>query len=267
MIMKRHFLFLAIAIALVFGTTSCKTNTDSNKAIPTGHNSQNSLDWAGTYTGMIPCADCPGIIIKLTLNSDMTYSMTRTYQDREAVVSTAGTFEWNDAGSIISLDVDEKEGFRYFQVQENRLLMLDTNGKVITGKFAESYILSQKPAAVFVPNQGIIGNWRLVELMGEPVSFPEGAKEAFISFREDGSVNGSFGCNSFFGTYTLEDGDRIQFSQMGSTMMMCIDMTIEDKFKEVLGMVDNYNLSVDQLVLNRARMAPLARFEAIGMEE
>ena len=266
MIMKRNFLFLAIAVALIFGMTSCKTNTDSNKAISTAGNAQTSLDWAGIYSGILPCADCPGIIVTFTLNSDLTYTMERIYQDRETIVSTTGTFKWDATGNKISLqNVEENEGFKYFLIQENQLLMLDIEGNVITEPFADNYILEKKPATVFA-NQGLIGSWRLVELRGEPINFPEGAREAFISFREDGSVNGSFGCNSFFGTYELEQGDRIQFSQMGSTQMMCIDMTIEDQFKEILEMADNYNLSEDKLVLNRARMAPLARFQAIGIE-
>ena len=39
-------------------------------------------------------------------------------------------------------------------------------------------------------------------------------------FEEDGSLNGSAGCNNFFGSYEL-DGDAIQIGQVGSTMMAC----------------------------------------------
>jgi len=46
--------------------------------------------------------------------------------------------------------------------------------------------------------------------------------------------------------------------------MACPDMTIEQGFLKAINSADNYNLVDGQkLVLNRARMAPLARFEAV----
>ena len=41
------------------------------RAVPDpAHNSRNSLDWAGIYEGVLPCADCPGIQTRLTLSRD-----------------------------------------------------------------------------------------------------------------------------------------------------------------------------------------------------
>jgi hypothetical protein len=40
-------------------------------------------------------------------------------------------------------------------------------------------------------------------------------------------------------------------------------MDVEEAFHEVLRAVDNYSLDGKRLTLNRARMAPLARFEAV----
>jgi heat shock protein HslJ len=108
--------------------------------------------------------------------------------------------------------------------------------------------------------------WKLVELMGEPVTYPEGAaNEAYISFKPDGKVNGSLGCNTFAGSYTEQLGTRIKFSQLVNTQKMCLDMTIETKLVQVLQTADSYNLTGNQLILNRARMAPLARFEVVYM--
>ena len=43
------------------------------------HNSQNSLDWQGTYKGITPCADCDGIETELVLNKDLTYVIKTKY--------------------------------------------------------------------------------------------------------------------------------------------------------------------------------------------
>jgi len=42
-------------------------------------------------------------------------------------------------------------------------------------------------------------------------------------------------------------------------------MEIESQFLKVLTMADNYNI-VDLVVLNKARMAPLARFKTVYMK-
>ncbi|WP_374030704.1 META domain-containing protein [Bdellovibrio bacteriovorus] len=41
-------------------------------------------------------------------------------------------------------------------------------------------------------------------------------------------------------------------------------MPTEDNFAEVLQGVDNYTVDGDNLSLNKARMAPLARFKAVS---
>jgi heat shock protein HslJ len=110
--------------------------------------------------------------------------------------------------------------------------------------------------------------WKLVEINGKPVVWDEPAtREAFIILKdEDNRVNGNGGCNTLSGSYEIDRTvNRIKFSQMASTMMACLNMEIENELKRVLEMVDNFSLSSDGkfLSLNRARMAPLARFEVV----
>jgi heat shock protein HslJ len=113
--------------------------------------------------------------------------------------------------------------------------------------------------------------WKLVELNGNPVVYGETAsREAFIILKnEENRVTGNGTCNTLSGTYEIDTATmRIKFSQMVSTMMMCLNMEIEDQLKKALEMTDNYSLSEDGnfLSLNRARMAPLARFEAVYLK-
>jgi len=77
-------------------------------------------------------------------------------------------------------------------------------------------------------------------------------------------VSGFGGCNSFGGSYTLDEATlRIRFERMASTLRACVaGMDTEQALHDVLQTTDNYSLAGDQLSLNRARMAPLARFEA-----
>ena len=108
--------------------------------------------------------------------------------------------------------------------------------------------------------------WKLVELNGSPVVFDDSLnRNAFLILKaEDNRVNANGGCNTLSGTYELDRATmRIRFSQMISTMIACLDMEVEEGLKRAFEMADNYAVSPDGkfLSLNRARMAPLARFE------
>src|SRR5690606_28675152 len=144
----------------------------------------------------------------------------------------------------------------YF-VAENRLIRLALDGSRITGDLAENYVLAKLPDGVTEKY------WKLVELNGRPV--PALEREPYLILgTADGRASGFGGCNGFTGSYELDEAAlRIRFGQIASTMMACISgMDVETAFHEALRAADNYALSGDRLSLNRARMAPLARFEA-----
>jgi len=106
--------------------------------------------------------------------------------------------------------------------------------------------------------------WKLVELAGKPVADKVNGKEPFILLEtKENRYSASAGCNGIGGTFVMEGNGRIKFSPGLSTMMACGDMEIENEFKRVLLTADNYSFSGDNLSLNKARMAPLARFKAV----
>jgi len=108
-------------------------------------------------------------------------------------------------------------------------------------------------------------HWTLIELMGKPVTLSDNnKKEIYIVLSKDGSsVNGFSGCNSIMGKYELKEGSRITFSAMASTMMACPDLATESEFNKMLGTVDNYSINNGVMTLNKAKMAPMAKFEAL----
>jgi len=262
--MKKKLFFCGVT-ALIIGFTSCKSQqseTNGNTENPSNtvnmaDNSRNSLDWAGTYTGILPCADCSGIQTTIELTKNEAYKLSRTYLGKEEnKFDSSGKFTWNKEGNAITLG--EGEDMIKLQVGEGMLTMLDREGNKITGELAENYKLAK------VDTDLVEKYWKLTELFGQPVNTPEGGKEAHMILKvEENRVNGNAGCNSFNGTYTLKPGNRISFSKMVSTLMMCTNMETETKFHQVLETADNYVVNKDTLVLNKARMAPLARFEAV----
>lgn len=148
--MKTKILSIAIlAIMSMVAFSGCNSNkrnsqvNDSPAAeVTDAHNSRNSLDYEGTYAGIMPCADCSGIYTEVTLSGNG-YKLTQVYQgiDEPNSFEKSGTYTWDNNGSIIILGGDSTE---QYQVGENTLFALDQNGKRITGDLADSYILKKK---------------------------------------------------------------------------------------------------------------------------
>jgi heat shock protein HslJ len=220
-----------------------------------------SVDWPGTYFAMMPCADCEGIETTLTLNKDLTYAMTRNYLGKEGAKPdvSKGTFKWSSAGSRITLSNQSPSDI---QVGENQLFALDMSGNRITGDLADKYTYKKLDLAITEKY------WKLTEIMGKPVVKTDAMpKEPHMILKAaDFRVNANGGCNTMNGGFTLMPMNRIRFSQMISTMMACPDMEVEKQLSEVLGKADSYILQGDKLQLVKARMAPLAKFEAVVMK-
>lgn len=228
----------------------------------TGDNSQTSLDWKGVYSGVLPCADCSGIVTKMTLLENSTYQLQTQYLGKsDEIFSSEGSFEWTKDGNRILLNnVKEGTGSKYYQVGENKLTQLDISGKPITGNLASSYVLTKNGG-------GSLNNyWKLIEVNGVAVSpVSNGKKEPhMILHTQDSTVTGSGGCNSFRGRFQLQASNRISFSPLAGTKMFCTDaQQTEDLMFKAIQNADSYYHSGDTLQLIRARMAPLAKFVAV----
>jgi uncharacterized lipoprotein NlpE involved in copper resistance len=250
---------MSLALTGIILAFSCKSS--KAPSVPVGDNSMTSVDWPGTYFASLPCADCQGIETTLTLNKDLTYSMTRNYLGKEGAMPdvSKGTFKWNTEGSRITLSNQSPSDI---QVGENQLFHLDMNGNRITGDLADKYIYKKLDLAITEKY------WKLTEIMGKPVVKTDGmGKEPHMILKAaDFRVNANGGCNTMNGAFTLMPMDRIRFSRMISTMMACPDMEIEKQLGEVFEKTDSYILQGDKLQLIRARMAPLAKFEAVYMK-
>ncbi len=111
--------------------------------------------------------------------------------------------------------------------------------------------------------------WKLKTLEGQEVKMGKNQEREvyFMLKNEDNRVTGFAGCNNLMGTYSLEEGNRIRFSQMATTLMACPDVDFnESEFLKVFELADNYTISGNQLSLNVGRRAPLAVFEAVYMD-
>lgn len=117
-----------------------QVQTEAAKTVPVGDTSQNSLDWAGSYEGVLPCASCEGIQTLITLQSDNSFVQETVYLGKdEKILKLMGKAAWDEKGQKITLE----DGTQYL-VGENQLFMLDTEGQRITGDLSANYVLKKK---------------------------------------------------------------------------------------------------------------------------
>ena len=110
--------------------------------------------------------------------------------------------------------------------------------------------------------------WKLKTLNGREVTMVENqTRETFFILKsEDNRLKGFAGCNTFGGTFILEKGNSIRFTNLLSTLMACTDVDVnETEFLKIFNLADSYTIKDDVLSLNIGKRAPLAVFEAVYM--
>lgn len=90
---------------------------------------------------------------------------------------------------------------------------------------------------------------------------PSGQKaddlEQFVAFQSDGKINGFAGCNSFFGTYTL-NGETLKIGPLASTRKMCAEhMAAESAFLQGLQSAERLTATALELTLKDGADTPV----------
>lgn len=194
------------------------------------HNSRNSLDWAGAYEGVLPCADCPGIKTRLTLGRDGSYELSTQYLDRQSAPQVVrGQFTWNAAGGAVVLDA--AGGGQQFAVGEGRLTLLNRDGTLASSSSANRVLTLVAPAAAAGAGPAAIvktlesHRWTLesaADAQGRRIDalFP-GPGRAFVLGFSGARVQVKGGCNQMNGGYEIGADGLLKIGRMAATMMAC----------------------------------------------
>ena len=292
--MKKIVIICSSVLFLMISCDKKEKIINSNEIVPDTtavvmideHNAKNSLDYIGMYQGVVPCADCEGIETTLVLADESSYVLKTKYLGKKDIKinEQKGTYAWNEMGNTVILAGIENAPSNYF-VGENFLVQLDIEGNKITGDLADKYILQKQTVSEDAPPPPAPGQtisnqnksskevvytikdtkWKLVELNGKAIENKnKSSKMSFLQLNAADRYAAYAGCNNMMGGYELKENVlRIKFTKGASTMMACPDMETEQAFAKMLETVDNYSIKGSQMTLNKARMAPLARFEAM----
>lgn len=253
--------FWVTSILLLCLGYGCANISEKNKiksinSVADLHTSQSSVDWEGTYSNIMPCADCEGIETIVRLGKNNTYQLSRKYLGKSNLkYNSSGVFTWIEGGNKILLD--DKTDRWIFQVGENQLFLLDKEGDRITGIMADKYRLIKQDYTILEKY------WKLVSIKGEPVK-TIGKREAYVILKQDDNkLIGHGGCNAFNGSYSLIGSNQLRIEKISSTEMICAALSTEQKLIEVLQSVNSFNIKSDTLFLYKGQSELLASFEAV----
>lgn len=215
----------------------------------------------GSYSGIIPCADCEGIYYLLTLNPDTTYNEKMVYIGKDASpLENKGKYFFTDTNKIKFINKDGPVS--QFLISNGSLIMLDANGRNFEGPAADKFILkpgimkmpekanrdSSKTSSTSVSNS-INGKWTLSEINGKKVdanNYTNGLP--FLEIREaDNKFSGSTGCNRINGASTIV-GNEVVFTKYITTRMACPGSG-ESNFISALATVRSYKVEKNNLIM------------------
>lgn len=122
--------------------TNAVSLNDTALQIPPAGSFRSLQHWPGTYEATLPCTGCPGIKTELTLNTDQTFILTRTYLEQSHSTQDKGHITWEQNGNQVRLK--SRTINLLFEVGDNRLLYLEQQGRAIEGEPADHFIFRKK---------------------------------------------------------------------------------------------------------------------------
>lgn len=254
-------------------------------------NANKTLNFQGTYKGILPCGDCEGLEMIICLNENNTYAIQSQYLGKgNKIFEQHGTFTWNKTGSVVIFDNIDNAPNQY-AVEKNTLIQLDLEGKLIAGNLANHYRLTKQkespevttPSNIEKPiinlNNKIVSQtvikevnpavgkvtlaetkWKLTKLYGKRIKH-QGSSICFLKLNsKDGHFSSYAGCNTIGGNYVMPSPAAISFSNTVATMMVCDKMDVERRFSKMLGETESYTLQDNILQLKKGKKEVLATF-------
>ena len=83
----------------------------------------------GEFSGKLPCADGPGIEMKLTLNEDGSFLLDETYlEKKDGQFNAKGSYEVSEDGAFVTLKEEGNDKPRVFLVEEDAAYLVEKVG-------------------------------------------------------------------------------------------------------------------------------------------
>lgn len=130
----------SMVFLLIISCREKEKATEENKYLDTRTTEENrgflqdpytSVDWEGSYSGVLPCADCRGVETTVEISKDNTFDLKQAKLSFDGAVKgevyeTSGNFSWIEDKTVISLK--GRDSILQFKVGHLFLMPLDRHG-------------------------------------------------------------------------------------------------------------------------------------------
>jgi copper homeostasis protein (lipoprotein) len=215
-------------------------------------NSENIQTSGVVFTGILPCADCEGIQTMVRINENNTYYRESMHNGKsDEIFISEGTYVWKK-NSICLTSVDSD--IQVYLFKDNKLFLVK-EPKINADTSTQMYLQFNK-------DELQEKYWKLLELNGKLVTVnSDNKREPHIIFKIlNNRVVGNSGCNGFSSTYRISKSNGIHISDILSTKMACMEVTIENEFFTAIENANGYFIVSDTLNLSRNHQT-IARFK------
>ncbi|NMT63128.1 META domain-containing protein [Marinobacter orientalis] len=137
-------LFSVCALLVLMGCASSAHQPKTAKETGEGLSQERITALPATFSGTLPCADCPGIDLHLNLLADGVYLLRETYQDRDGgPFFDIGRYLYSSDGREVTLYGGREAPRRFEIAAPDRLRLLDRDGQRIESRL--NYSLTREP--------------------------------------------------------------------------------------------------------------------------
>ena len=182
-----------LAFLLVITMTGLVACSDVDESTQEGAGDRLSGE---SYSGVIPCADCAGILYEVSLDKDNSYKASSTY-----IGESARPFiergNWEIKNDTLLILKDSSDTDRALVIGDSTLAMLDGDQNYVTGPLADHFVLTKGAA------QPEAGSNRWSDLREKGIDFRASGNEPFWDAAIDFDKNI---------TFKLLDGDSVTFA-------------------------------------------------------
>lgn len=207
---------LTFLLACVFSLAACSPQSETPPAtvapapapsVPDAHSAADSLDWAGYYHGIVPCASCPGIETWLRLDdTDGTprYELVENYlESADGRIASAGEARWDAGGNVLALGGADEA--RVLAVSEDHVVFLGAGQDARTA--APAYRLARLESYVGRGQQLLVDPVS-IETETHPDREPVLSFDAVINFEQAVEASEGAGHKSLRAHFVLDCATR-----------------------------------------------------------
>ena len=97
-----------------------------------GTGARSAVQWAGTYAGTLPCADCPGILTDLTVRADSSFTLKEHYLE-SGTAPMEQTGKWRMTNDMLVIGGTDGQAWN-FRPTDGGLQLVDASGNAHTSE-------------------------------------------------------------------------------------------------------------------------------------